>query len=145
MHGNVGYEIDRADIAHAIIRLMLASMLLMHALSQLVALWPVAPVLDGPSDAVILAGAAAATGILLGAILLIIGFKTRPAAIALILLVAGVTLFDLMVTGAAGSALDFLPRLTVMIGLLLPAAIGGEGLSVDGRTPPTLRPTEEEV
>jgi putative oxidoreductase len=124
-----------ADIASALLRAGLALLLMVHSFSQLMAFWQAARMVNpgGFPNAAILAGAAVPALILVGAVLLVLGFKTRAVAIALILLVAFVSAADLMLFGVPSSALGWFARLSVMIGLLIPAVIGGGGLSIDGR------------
>ena len=63
--------------------------------------------------------------------MLTVGLVICFTALALMLLLAVASVIDLVLFGAAGSALDWLPRFTVMFGLLVPFVTGGGGLSID--------------
>lgn len=128
---NVGYA---ADIVISIVRAMLAAFLLVHAVGQLRAFWQASQIINPGAfpDPVMLANIVVPTVIFIGAIMLTLGFKTRFTALTLMLLLACASVIDLLLVGAAGSALDWLSRLTVTLGLLVPFVTGGGRLSVDG-------------
>jgi uncharacterized membrane protein YphA (DoxX/SURF4 family) len=87
-----------------------------------------------------LVNAAVTMVIVTGAIMLTVGLMIRFTALALMLLLPVASMIDLVLFGAAGSALDWLPRFTVMFGLLVPFVTGGGGLSIDAMMESRLAP-----
>jgi uncharacterized membrane protein YphA (DoxX/SURF4 family) len=134
MSGNARCALGGADIGNAFVRIVLAALLVAHAGAQLVAFWQASQIINpkGFPDAVMILNAAVPNVMLLAAIALALGFKTRAMALALMLLIASASVVGLLLFGAAGGALDWLPRLGIMIGLLVPFVTGGGRLSIDG-------------
>jgi uncharacterized membrane protein YphA (DoxX/SURF4 family) len=134
MSGNARRGMVRADIVNAIVRIMLAALLTAHAGSRLVTFWQASQTVNpkGFPDALMMLNAAVPNLLVLAAIALAIGFMTRAVAFALMLLIASASVIDLLLFGATGGVLDWLPRLGVMIGLVVPFVTGGGQLSVDG-------------
>lgn len=64
--------------------------------------------------------------------LLAVGLKIRFTALALMLLLAVAGLMNLLLLGAVGSALDWLPRFSIMGGLVVVFVPGAGSLSIDG-------------
>ena len=127
------WDVSCSDITDVILRIMLAAVLLVHAVSQCTALWRASQI-NGPGafpEVAMLVYAAVPMLIVTGAIMLTAGLMIRFTALALMLLLAVASVIDLVFFGAAGSALDWLPRFTVMFGLLVPFVTGGGGLSID--------------
>lgn len=142
MSGNATCALGRADVANAVIRIVLAALLIGHAGVQLAAFWQASQIINprGFPDAVMILNAAVPNVILLMAIALVVGFRTRAAALALMLLIASASVFGLLLFGAAGVVPDWLPRLGIMIGLLVPFVTGGGRLSIDGLIEARLAP-----
>lgn len=134
MSGNATINERRTAIMVVVLRAMLAGLLLLHAVSQLMEFWRASQIVSPGAfpDPVVLANAAMPMVLVIGAIMLAIGLMTRFTALALMLLLAAASVIDLLLFGAAGSALDWLPRFGVMIGLLVPFVTGGGRLSIDG-------------
>ena len=133
MSGQARWDVNRSDITNVFLRVMLAAVLLVHAAGQWTALWRASQV-NTPGafpEAALFVHAAVTTVIVTGAIMLTVGLVIRFTALALMLLMAVASVIDLVLFGAAGSALDWLPRFTVMFGLLVPFVTGGGGLSID--------------
>lgn len=133
MSGQARWDVNRFDITNAFLRVMLAAVLLVHAVSQCAALWRASQI-GGPGafpEVAMFVNAAVTVVIVTGAIMLAVGLMIRFVALALMLLLAVASVIDLVLFGAAGSALDWLPRFTVMFGLLVPFVTGGGGLSID--------------
>jgi uncharacterized membrane protein YphA (DoxX/SURF4 family) len=133
MSGQARWDVNRSDITNVFLRVMLAAVLLVHAVSQWTALWRASQV-NAPGafpEAALFVNAAVTMVIVTGAIMLTVGLVIRFTALALMLLMAVASVIDLVLFGAAGSALDWLPRFTVMFGLLVPFVTGGGGLSID--------------
>jgi len=133
MSGQAKWDVSRSDITNVILRVMLAAVLLVHAVSQCTALWRASQI-NGPGafpEVVMLIYAAVPMLIVTGAIMLTVGLVIRFTALALMLLLAVASMINLVLFGAAGSALDWLPRFTVMFGLVVPFVTGGGGLSID--------------
>jgi uncharacterized membrane protein YphA (DoxX/SURF4 family) len=78
--------------------------------------------------------------VIIGAVMLAAGLMIRFAALALMLLLALASVIDLVLFGAAGGAGDWLPRFTVMFGLLVPFVTGGGALSMDALMETRLAP-----
>jgi uncharacterized membrane protein YphA (DoxX/SURF4 family) len=140
MSGQARWDVSRSDITNAFMRAMLAAVLLAHAVSQWTAFWH-ASQFAGPSAfpeaaMLVVVPMVMATG----AIMLAAGLMIRFTALALMLLLAVASVIDLVLFGAAGSALDWLPRFTVMFGLLVPFVTGGGGLSIDAAMESRLAP-----
>jgi putative oxidoreductase len=115
-------------------RATLAGLLLVHAIGQLTAFWRASQIVSPgavPNPAM-LVNAAVPVVIVVGAIMLAVGLKTRFAALALMLLLAVASVMDLLLFGAVGSALDWLPRFSIMGGLAVVFVTGAGMLSVDG-------------
>ena len=134
MSGNATINERRTAIVMVVLRTMLAGLLLLYAVSQLAAFRQASPIVSPGAfpDSAMLANAAMPMLFVIGAIMLMIGLKTRFTALALMLLLAVASVLDLLLFGAAGSALTWLPRFGVMIGLLVPFVTGGGRLSIDG-------------
>jgi len=142
MSGQARWDVSRSDITNVILRVVLAAVLLVHAVSQCTALWRASQI-NGPGafpEAAMLVYAAVPLVILTGAVMLTVGLMIRFTALALMLLLAVTSVIDLVLFGAAGSALDWLPRFTVMFGLLVPFVTGGGGLSIDALMEARLAP-----
>lgn len=140
MSGQARWDVSRSDITNAFMRAMLAAVLLAHAVSQWAAFWR-ASQFTGPgafpeAAMLVVVPMMMATG----AIMLAAGLMIRFTALALMLLLAVASVIDLVLFGAAGSALDWLPRFTVMFGLLVPFVTGGGGLSIDAAMESRLAP-----
>jgi uncharacterized membrane protein YphA (DoxX/SURF4 family) len=142
MSGNATRALGRADVANAFVRIVLAALLMAHAGAQLIAFWQASQIINprGFPDAVMILNAAVPNLMLLAAIALAMGFKTRATALALMLLIAGASVLGLLLFGAAGGVVDWLPRLGIMIGLLVPFVTGGGRLSIDGLIEAQLAP-----
>jgi uncharacterized membrane protein YphA (DoxX/SURF4 family) len=134
MSGSAKRRVGRADIANAVVRMMLAALMMVHAGGQLVAFWRASQIINprGFPDAVMMANSAVPILLLMMAIALAIGLTTRATALALMLIIAIASVIDLLLLGTAVAVPDWLPRLAVMIGLLSPFMTGGGRLSVDG-------------
>jgi uncharacterized membrane protein YphA (DoxX/SURF4 family) len=133
MSGQSRRDASRSDITNVFLRVTLAAVLLVHAANQWTALWRASQI-NGPGafpEVAMLVNAAVTMVIVTGAIMLTVGLVIRFTALALMLLMAVASVIDLVLFGAAGSALDWLPRFTVMFGLLVPFVTGGGGLSID--------------
>ncbi len=76
--------------------------------------------------------AAVPIALLIGAILVTIGFKTRFTAITLIVVLVGRRRTRLVSIDSLAGALDWMPRLTVIFGLVIPSMTGAGRLSIDG-------------
>ena len=142
MSGQARWDVRRSDITNAFLRVMLAAVLLVHAVSQWTALWRASQI-NGPGafpEVAMFVNAAVTMVIVTGAIMLTVGLVIRFTALALMLLLAVASVIDLVLFGAAGSALDWLPRFTVMFGLLVPFVTGGGGLSIDALMESRLAP-----
>ena len=127
------WDVSRSDITNALLRVMLAAVLLVQAVGQWTALWRASQINSpgGFPEVAIFVNAAVTMTIVAGAIMLTVGLVIRFSALALMLLLAVASVIDLVLFGAAGSAFDWLPRFTVMFGLLVPFVTGGGGLSID--------------
>jgi uncharacterized membrane protein YphA (DoxX/SURF4 family) len=140
MSGQVRWDVSRSDITDVFLRAMLAAVLLVHAVSQWTAFWRASQI-TGPGafpEAAMLV--VVPMVMVTGAIMLAAGLMIRFTALALMLLLALASVIDLVLFGAAGSALDWLPRFTVMFGLLVPFVTGGGGLSIDAAMESRLEP-----
>jgi uncharacterized membrane protein YphA (DoxX/SURF4 family) len=133
MSGQARWDVSRSDITNVILRVMLAAVLLVHAVSQWTALWRASQITTPGAfpEVAMLVYALVPMVIITGAIMLTAGVMIRFTALALMLLLAVASVIDLVLFGAAGTALDWLPRFTVMFGLLVPFVTGGGGLSID--------------
>jgi putative oxidoreductase len=142
MSGNAKINERRTAILMLGMRTVLAGLLLVHAIAQLTAFWRAAQIVSPGAFAnpVLLFSAAVPIVIFIGAGMLMIGFKTRFTALALMLLLAVASVMDLLLFGAVGSALDWLPRFSVMGGLLVVFVTGAGRLSIDGWTESRLAP-----
>lgn len=142
MSGQARWDVSCSDITNVILRVMLAAVLLVHAFSQCTVLWR-ASQFNGPAafpEVAMVIYAAVPMLIVAGAIMLTVGLVIRFTALALMLLLAVASMINLVLFGAAGSALDWLPRFTVMFGLLVPFVTGGGGLSIDALMKSRLAP-----
>jgi uncharacterized membrane protein YphA (DoxX/SURF4 family) len=142
MFGQAKWDVSRSDITNVFLRVMLAAVLLVHAAGQWAAFWR-ASLINSPGafpEVAMFVNAAVATVIITGAVMLTVGLLIRFTSLALMLLVAVASVVDLVLFGAAGSALDWLPRFTVMFGLLVPFVTGGGSLSVDALMESRLAP-----
>lgn len=82
-----------------------------------------------PTAAAVIAGLVE----LLGGLAILVGFKTRIAAIVLALFVLGATAIAHLDFSQAGNALMLQKNLAITGGLLLLAVLGAGSLSIDGR------------
>ena len=142
MSGQARWDVRRSDITNAFLRVMLAAVLLVHAVCQWTAFWRASQI-NGPGafpEVAMFVNAVVTMVIVTGAIMLTVGLVIRFTALALMLLLAVASVIDLVLFGAAGSALDWLPRFTVMFGLLVPFVTGGGGLSIDALMESRLAP-----
>ena len=142
MFGQARWDVSRSDITNVFLRVMLAAVLLVHAVCQCTAFWR-ASQFNGPGafpEVAMFVNVAVTLVIVTGAVMLTIGLVIRFTALALMLLLAVASMIDLVLFGAAGSALDWLPRFTVMFGLLVPFVTGGGGLSIDALMESRLAP-----
>jgi uncharacterized membrane protein YphA (DoxX/SURF4 family) len=115
------------------IRISLAGFLVLHCIGQLMSFWQAAQIIGPGAFPVLLTNAAVPLMFFIGAVVLAIGFKTRFAAIAMMVLLAGTTLIALALSGSLGfGRLNVLERLTVIF--LLPQLVifGAGRLSIDG-------------
>lgn len=114
------------------LRISMAGFLIVHCYGQLMAFWQAAQII-GLGAFPVLLQAAIPMMFFTGAIMLAIGFKTRFAAIAMVVLLAGTSLIALAMSGSLGfGALNAPLRLTVIFLLLQLAILGAGRLSVDG-------------
>ena len=115
------------------IRLGMAGFLYVHCIGLLMAIWQSVQIIGLGESAVLLPTAAIPMMFFIGAVMLAIGFKTRFTAIAMIVLLAGTTLFALASSGSLGiGALTGPLRLTVILLLLQLVILGPGRWSVDG-------------
>jgi len=144
MSGNVTINEGRTAILLLFIRVMLAgSILFLHSpIGQLMSLWQASQIISPGAfpDSVLLQNAAVPMVFFIGAVMLTIGFKTRFTAVALLLLLAFASVLNLLLIGSPGSALDWLPRIAFILGLLVPAKFGAGRWSIDGLMEPRLAP-----
>jgi uncharacterized membrane protein YphA (DoxX/SURF4 family) len=142
MSGQSRWDVSRSDITDVFLRVMLAAVLLVHAANQWTALCRASQIngSGGFPEVAMLVNAGMTMVIVTGAIMLAIGLVIRFTALALMLLLPVASMIDLVLFGAAGSALDWLPRFTVMFGLLVPFVTGGGGLSIDAMMESRLAP-----
>ena len=134
MSGSVRVNARRTAILTVLMRTTLAGLLLVHAIGQLTAFWRASQIVGAGAlpNPVVLFSAAVPMVVIVGAIMLAVGLKARFAALALMLLLAVASVMDLLLFGAVGSALDWLPRFSVMGGLLVVFMTGAGRLSIDG-------------
>jgi uncharacterized membrane protein YphA (DoxX/SURF4 family) len=113
-------------------RVGLAGLLVVHCFGLLMAFWQAALIIGLGAFPVLLPNAAIPLMFLMGAIMLAIGFKTRFAAITMIVLLAGTTLIALATSGSLGmGALNAPLRLTVILLLLQLVILGAGKVSLD--------------
>jgi uncharacterized membrane protein YphA (DoxX/SURF4 family) len=144
MSGQARWGVSRFDITNVFLRVMLAAVLLVHAVGQWTAFWRASQI-NGPGafpEGAMFVNAAVTMVIVTGAIMLTVGLVIRFTALALMLLLAVASVLDLVLFGAAGNALDWLPRFTLMFGLLVPFVTGAGGLSIDAMMEARLAPCE---
>ena len=143
MSGNVTINEGRTAILLLFIRVMLAgSILFLHSpIGQLMSLWQASQIISPGAfpDSVLLQNAAVPMVFFIGAVMLTIGFKTKFTAVALLLL-AFASVLNLLFIGSPGNALDWLPRIAFIFGLLVPAKFGAGRWSIDGLMEPRLAP-----
>jgi uncharacterized membrane protein YphA (DoxX/SURF4 family) len=134
MSGQSRWDVSRSDITNVFLRVMLAAVLLVQAVCQWTAFWRASQINGSGAfpEVAMFVNAAVAMVIVTGAVMLTVGLVIRFTALGLMLLLAVASVIDLVLFGAAGSAFDWLPRFTVMFGLLVPFVTGGGGLSIDG-------------
>ena len=115
------------------IRIIMAGFLLLHCVGQLMAFWQAAQIVGAGAFPVLLTNAAIPLMFFIGAVMLTVGFLTRFAAIAMIVLLAGTSLIALVMSGSLGiGALNGPERLTVIFALALLVMFGAGRWSVDG-------------
>jgi uncharacterized membrane protein YphA (DoxX/SURF4 family) len=115
------------------IRISLAGFLILHCFGQLMSFWQAARIIGPGAFPVLLTNAAVPLMFFMGAVMLAIGFKTRFAAIAMIVLLAGTSLIALATSGSLGfGALNAPVRLTVILLLAQLVMLGAGRFSVDG-------------
>ena len=134
MSGSAGINDRRTAIFLVAFRALLAGLLLVHATPQLVAFWQASQIISpgGSPDAVMLANVAVPMAIFMGAVMIAVGFKTRLMAVAMIVMLATATVFDLVLFGSPSSTLDWMARLSVMLALVSLFLLGAGRLSIDG-------------
>jgi uncharacterized membrane protein YphA (DoxX/SURF4 family) len=134
MSGTAKINEGRTAAAYLFIRIMLAGFLLMHSTGQLMAFWQASRIINPGAflEPVLLQNAALPLAFFIGAVMLIVGFKARFAAITLLVLLAGTSAIALVVFGSLGGVLNWAERLTVILGLVIPAMDGAGRLSIDG-------------
>ncbi|MBX9773484.1 MAG: DoxX family protein [Xanthobacteraceae bacterium] len=114
------------------LRISLAGFLILHCFGQLMAFWQAAQIIGPGAFPVLLTNAAVPLMFFMGAIMLAIGFKTRFAAIAMLVLLTSTTLFALVLSGSLGfGRLNLMERLTVILVLLQPVLLGPGKMSID--------------
>jgi uncharacterized membrane protein YphA (DoxX/SURF4 family) len=132
MSGSVKFYEPWTSSLQLLNRIGLAGFLVVHCFGLLMAFWQAAQIIGPGAFPVLLTNAAVPLMFFIGAIMLAIGFKTRFAAIAMIVLLAGTTLIALAMSGSLGiGALNAPLRLTVILLLLQLVILGAGKLSID--------------
>lgn len=133
MSGNAKINERRTSGVLLFLRIALAGFLVLHCYGQLMAFWQAAQIIGPGAFPVLLTNAAVPLMFLMGATMLAIGFKTRFAAVAMVVLLVGTSLFALVLSGSLGwGALNVWERLTVIFGLPQLVIFGAGRWSVDG-------------
>lgn len=133
MSGSAKVNERRTSGVLLFLRVALAGFLVLHCYGQLMAFWQAAQIIGPGAFPVLLTNAAVPLMFLMGAIMLAIGFKTRFAAVAMVVLLVGTSLFALVLSGSLGwGALNVGERLTVIFGLPQLVIFGAGRWSVDG-------------
>lgn len=114
-------------------RITMAGFLFVYCIGQLITFWQAAQIIGPGAFPVLLINAAVPLMFFIGAVLLAIGFKTRFAAIAMVVLLAGTSLFALAMSGSLGNgALNVWGRLAIIFLLGQPIVFGAGRWSIDG-------------
>jgi len=136
MSGSVTTSEGPAAIWLLFVRVMMTVFLLhFHSpIGQLMALWQASQIISPGAfpDPVLIQNAAVPMLLVAGAFLVTIGFKTRFMAIALLLILVGVSALELMSIDSLAGAREWFPRLSVIFCLLAAARFGAGRWSVDG-------------
>jgi uncharacterized membrane protein YphA (DoxX/SURF4 family) len=116
------------------IRIFIASFLFLHSIGQLMSFWQASQIISSGAfpDLVLLQNAALPIVFFIGAVMLMIGFKTKITAIVLLPLLAGTSVLAWVLVGAPDSPLTWGLRLWIIVVLLDPAIFGAGRWSVDG-------------
>lgn len=132
MSGSAKINERRTSGVLLFLRIALAGFLVLHCYGQLMAFWQAAQIIGPGAFPVLLTNAAVPLMFFIGAVMLVIGFKTRFAAVAMVVLLAGTSLFALMLSGSlGGGTLNVWERLTVIFGLPQLVIFGSGRWSVD--------------
>lgn len=136
MSGSATINEGRTAAAYLFIRVMLVGLLLYlySPIGQLLSFWQASQIISPGAfpDLVLLQNSAVPMVYVIAAVLLTIGFMTKFTAGTLLGILVAVGVLEWMAIDSLARALDWLPRLTIIFGLAIPAMFGAGRWSVDG-------------
>lgn len=133
MSGNAKFSEPWTSRLLLFLRISLAGFLVLHCFSQLMAFWQASQIIGPGAFPVLVTNAAVPLVFFIGAIMLTVGLRTRFAALAMMVVLAGTSLVALVSSGSlGGGALNGPERLTVILALFQPVIFGAGKISIDG-------------